>query len=224
VIEGPANFNISRAFLFGLAVPFTHTGLRAGIGTGVESVSLTLGVNNGWDNEFDDSTGKTLEAQVGVKPMDTVEVLLTGYYGDDFTGFSNGDKRGLIDLVAKVKPMDGLDLVFNYDRGSQASAFGSGTGTALWHGYAIYANLALGDKHAAGARYEYFDDHDGFRTGGPVSARELTLTYACKMKENLEWRAELRHDEANQDAFEDEDAGTFTDSQNTIAVAAYYSF
>jgi hypothetical protein len=43
------------------------------------------------------------------------------------------------------------------------------------------------------------------------------------MKENLEWRAEVRHDEANADVFMEDD-GTATDSQNTIAVAAYYSF
>ncbi len=224
VIEGPANYNISRSFLFGLAIPFTHTGLRAGIGTGMKSVSLTLGLNNGWDNDTDDSSGKTLEAQVGLTPTDTVAVTLNGYYGDEPTGFGNDDKRGLLDLVATLKPMDGLALVFNYDRGSQMSASGPFTGTALWHGYALYANLAVGEKHAVSARFEYFDDHDGFKTGlGPVSARELTLTYACKMKENLEWRAELRHDEANADVFQEDD-GTPTDSQNTIAVAAYYSF
>jgi len=221
VIEGPANFNISRSFLFGLAIPFTHTGLRAGIGTGMKNMSLTLGLNNGWDNDVDSSgSGKTLEAQVGMNPTDTVSLLLTGYYGDEASTTVDQDKRGLLDLVATLKPTDGVTVVFNYDRGSQATPT---NGTELWQGYALYGNFAVGDKHAVSARYEYFDDNDGARTSTPVSVRELTLTYSCKMKENLEWRAELRHDEANQDAFEEDD-GTPTDSQNTIAVAAYYSF
>ncbi|HET8761352.1 MAG TPA: outer membrane beta-barrel protein, partial [Nitrospiria bacterium] len=61
VIEGPANYNISRSILFIGAIPFTHTGLRAGIGTGMKNVSLTLGLNNGWDADVDSTrSGKTL--------------------------------------------------------------------------------------------------------------------------------------------------------------------
>lgn len=68
-----------------------------------------------------------------------------------------------------------------------------------------------------------FDDQDGFRTGVVQTLRELTLTFACKMMESLEWRAELRHDESNEDVFLD-DEGVAKDSQNTIALAAYYTF
>jgi hypothetical protein len=226
VIEGPVNYNISRSLLFWYAIPFTHTGIRGNIGTGMKTVSLVLGVNNGWDNDVDGDTGKTLEAQVGLTPTDKVTVLLNGYYGAETnTTFGNDDARGLIDLVATLKATEGMTFVFNYDRGSQMAATGPFTGSALWQGYALYGNFAVGEKHAVSARYEYFDDNDGVRTpfGAPVTGRELTLTYACKMKENLEWRAELRHDEANQDVFQEDD-GTLTDSQNTIAVAAYYSF
>jgi hypothetical protein len=229
VIEGPANYNISRSFLFGYAIPFTHTGLRASMGTGVKNVSFILGLNNGWDSDSDADSGKTLEAQVGLTPTETISVLLNGYYGSETTAFGNDDARALIDIVATMKPTDGLALVFNYDRGSQMSAFGPSTGSALWQGYALYANLAVGAKNAVSARYEYFDDNDGVRfdptnpTPTGVTGKELTLTFSSKVKENLEWRAELRHDEANDDVFEEDD-GTLTDSQNTIAVAAYYSF
>jgi hypothetical protein len=224
VIEGPANFNISRSFLFGFAIPFTHTGVRASM-AGMKNMSFILGLNNGWDNDSDAGSGKTIEAQFGLTPMDTVSLLLNGYYGDEATSLVDQDKRGLIDLVATLKPTDGMTFVFNYDRGSQMKAGGAGTGSALWQGYALYANLAVGAKNAVSARYEYFDDNDGVRTPAaiPVSAREVTLTFSSKLKENLEWRAELRHDMASDDVFEDDD-GTFTDSQDTIAVAAYYSF
>jgi hypothetical protein len=43
------------------------------------------------------------------------------------------------------------------------------------------------------------------------------------MRENLEWRAEVRHDESNRDVFVD-DQGVAQDTQNTVAVAAYYTF
>jgi hypothetical protein len=232
VIEGPANYNISRSFLFGYAIPFTHTGLRAGINTGVKAVSLTLGLNNGWDNKNDDNPGKTLEAQVGLMPTEMLSLLVTSYYGmedaDGGGGNTLHDSRRLVDVVATVKPVDGLTVVFNYDRGSQANF--PGIGNATWQGYAAYVNMALGDKHSVTLRGEVFDDHDGVKlltnfVGTPVkqTLREVTLTFACKMKENLEWRAEFRHDGSNGSPFVDEN-GVVTGNQNTAALAAYYSF
>ncbi|MFZ5862676.1 MAG: outer membrane beta-barrel protein [Nitrospirota bacterium] len=222
VIEGPANYNISRSFLFGYAIPFTHTGLRfhSEMGSGL---SGHLGINNGWDNDSDNNTGKSVELQVGLAPTDMLSLSVTGMYGPESTVGAHHDNRGLVDVVATIKPMDGVAVVLNYDRGSQAAAAGPGTAGDLWQGYAIYANLGLGDKHSVTLRGEVFDDQDGARTGSAQTLREVTLTFACKMKENLEWRAEFRHDGSDGAPFTDED-GAATGNQNTAAIAAYYSF
>ncbi|MEW6684468.1 MAG: outer membrane beta-barrel protein [Nitrospirota bacterium] len=220
VIEGPLNFNISRSYLFFYAIPFTHTGLRGSFATPVEGLSVTAGVNNGWDVVNDGDKGKTGELQVAFAPMDMLSLGLTGYYGPE-ASFTGTDARSVVDLLATIKPMGGLTVVFNYDRGTQEDA--SAAGSALWQGYAVYVNLPVGEKHAVTLRGEVFDDQDGFRTGVTQTLREVTLTGACKMKENLEWRLELRHDESNQDVFVD-DQGAAEDAQNTIAVAAYYTF
>lgn len=224
VIEGPSNYNISRSFLFGWAIPFTHTGLRLHAEMG-PMLSAHLGVNNGWDNVSDNNKGKTAELQVALTPMDMLAVSVTGMYGPEATSATDNDNRGLVDVVATIKPMDGLAVVLNYDRGSQEAATGAGTPSALWQGYAVYANLGIGDKHSVTLRGEVFDDQDGFRTSvaGGQTLREVTLTLACKMAENLEWRAEVRHDESNQNVFVD-DQGVAQDTQNTVALAAYYTF
>ena len=229
VIEGPSNLNISRSFLFGWAIPFTHTGVRAVITTPVPGVSATVGLNNGWDVVSDNNKGKTLELQVGLTPMDMFSAYVTGYYGPEAASGGSAN-RGVVDVVATIKPMDGLTMVFNYDRGSQADGVAVGD-TALWQGYALYANLALGDKHSVTLRGEVFDDQDGVRllfpdgitSVGAQTLRELTLTFACKMRGSLEWRAEVRHDESNRDVFVD-DQGVAQDTQNTVALAAYYTF
>lgn len=223
VIKGPNNFNISRSYLFGWTIPFTHTGVRAAMPLG--PVSAVLGINNGWDLMSDNNKGKTIEAQIGLTPMEMLSAYITGYYGPEVTAGTDSDARGVVDIVATLKPMDGLAIVFNYDRGSQAAAGGAGTGSALWQGYALYANLGLGEKHAVTLRGEVFDDADGFRTGvtGGQTLRELTLTLSSKVVENLEWRAEVRHDESNVDVFVD-DEGVAKDTENTVAVAAYYTF
>jgi hypothetical protein len=243
VIEGPANYNISRSLLFGYAIPFTHTGLRlhAEMGSGL---SGHLGVNNGWDNDSDNNTGKSVELQVGLAPTDMLSLSVTGMYGPEATDpdgdgtADDADNRGLIDIVATLKPVDGIAVVLNYDRGSQARGIvGGGNAGALWQGYAAYVNLALGDKHSVTLRGEVFDDQDGARTPvdinddgsivaselSPKTLREVTLTFSCKMKENLEWRAEFRHDGSNGAPFVDEN-GNATGNQNTVALAAYYSF
>lgn len=224
VIEGPSNYNISRSYLFGFAIPFTHTGLRWHAEMG-PMLSGHLGINNGWDNVNDNNKGKSAELQVGLTPMEMLSVSVAGMYGPEATVGTHNDNRALVDVVATLKPMGALTVVLNYDRGSQEAAGGAGTASALWQGYAVYVNLPVGEEHSVTLRGEVFDDPDGFRTSvaGGQTLRELTLTGACKMRENLEWRLELRHDESNKNVFVD-DKGAAKDAQNTVAVAAYYTF
>ncbi|MEE8342673.1 MAG: outer membrane beta-barrel protein, partial [Gammaproteobacteria bacterium] len=62
VIESKDNWNFSRSILFGSAIPFTHTGIRVSH-TVNDALSLTAGINNGWDNLKDDNDAKSLELQ-----------------------------------------------------------------------------------------------------------------------------------------------------------------
>src|SRR3990167_1865980 len=80
VIKSPSNTNFSRSILFGYAIPFTHTGVRAYFTPGGSAVSpdgkptFIVGVNNGWDIQSESkqgaagdgsiANGKTLELGV----------------------------------------------------------------------------------------------------------------------------------------------------------------
>jgi hypothetical protein len=64
VIESSDNINSSRSFLFGLAIPFAHTGIRATYpvfkgGDCGGGWTVGLGVVNGWDNIQDQNDAKT---------------------------------------------------------------------------------------------------------------------------------------------------------------------
>ena len=59
VIWSPSNGNFSHSMLFG-AIPFTHTGVRAGYALS-NTVTLYGGINNGWDQLTDANKGKTIE-------------------------------------------------------------------------------------------------------------------------------------------------------------------
>ena len=231
VIKSPNDYNISRSFLFGYAIPFTHTGLRVHYEMG-PNLSGHFGVNNGWDNLKDDGKGKTAELQVGLSLPNMLALSVTGMYGPEATDPDSSpltidqDNRGLIDVVATLTPVDNVTVVLNYDRGSQAKGLAGGS-SALWQGYAAYVNLGIGEKHSATLRGEIFDDQDGYRTSiaGGQTLKEVTLTLSCKQIDNLEMRAEYRYDMSNKDVFGSDNVSTpLKDTQSTVGVQFIYSF
>ncbi len=138
VIESKDNWNFSRSFLFGLAIPFTHTGVRTNwnykgwLDTGV-------GLNNGWDVFDDNNQAKTLEFRLGATPtpwgIDWTSANLVYIFGAEQANKS-GNHRNLLDLVLTVKnPLKGkaeheginkyLDkatLMFNMDWATEQNA------------------------------------------------------------------------------------------------------
>src|SRR5256885_2908812 len=81
VIWSPSNNNFSHSMLFG-AIPFTHTGVRAGYAVS-NTVTLYGGVNNGWDQLTDANKGKTLELGASIIPIKPLTINVTGYYGQE---------------------------------------------------------------------------------------------------------------------------------------------
>ena len=79
VIAGPSNTNYSRSILFGYAIPFTHTGVRATYAA-TDTVSLIAGVNNGWDQVSDMNSDKTIELGFTAAPNKMFS-LAGSYYG-----------------------------------------------------------------------------------------------------------------------------------------------
>ncbi|MBI3541245.1 MAG: outer membrane beta-barrel protein, partial [Deltaproteobacteria bacterium] len=97
VIESASNWNTSRSFLFGFAIPFTHTGILATYPVS-DQVSASLGIVNGWDLTGDNNKGKTALAQLVYKPTDKITLSAQGTVGPE-QGLNNGNVRGIIDFV-----------------------------------------------------------------------------------------------------------------------------
>lgn len=226
LIESKDNPNITRSFLFGLAIPFTHTGIRASYSTG--PLGLTFGLNNGWDVTDDNNDGKTFEAQVSFE-QEMYSVYVTGYFGPEQDSV-DGDWRELITIVGSVTPMEGLTFTADLDFGWEQDAIVAGVeDDAFWWGIAGYVTYDVNEMVSLALRGEYFDDSDGTRTGIDQSLWEITPTIAVRPFPNhgalddLVLRLEYRHDQSNEDAFEDSD-GTLKDTQDTIALQLYYTF
>jgi hypothetical protein len=237
VIHGPVNTQFSRSYLFGYAIPFTHTGvmvdtawLQRPEGKG-ELVGTGLGVVNGWDNVKDNNDAKSWMAQLRFTPCDFFETHAEAMFGPEQAN-NESDWRGLIDINATVKapkdtPLEGFSISGNYDYGGEdgGAATGAGPATggyATWFGFAGYLRYDFVrteylKKWFVAFRGEFFDDEDGARTAIVSGAEfmELTTTIGFRPWESLLLRLEHRYDKADDEVFSDGDA--LGNNFNTIA-------
>jgi hypothetical protein len=229
VIESKDNFNFSRSFLFGFAIPFTHTGVRVHYPVG--PLDFILGVNNGWDVVDDPNDGKTIESRIGLA-LGMFSLGVVGYFGPEQEGVDS-DWRELIDIVASVTPMEGLTLLANLDFGWEQGVTNADLGLddegVFWWGIAGYVVYDINNIFRLALRSEYFDDSDGFRTGTDQHLFEITPTLSIKpfcnkgKLDNLVLRFEYRFDHSNEDVFENDDS-EFEDTQHTVATELLYYF
>jgi len=221
VIEGYDgwNDNASRSFLFGFAIPFTHTGLRASY-----AVSPRLGATvllvNGWDEARDNNRAKSVGAQLALAPLSTVALTVNVMTGAERPA-DDSHLRSLLDLVAIWKPSPQLTLGANADWGIDQEAVRPGA-DATWNGVAGYLRTSPNGTFALSIRGESFDDVDGSRTGIIQRLSDTTLTPEVRLSPALIVRGDLRLDHSSQSTFEK--GSDFTDTQATVSVNALYTF
>ena len=221
VIESPYNPNVSRSFMFGYAIPFTHTGVLFSTALN-DNISLTAGVVNGWDNVRDNNNGKTFLGSLGLEFGDLAWTF-NGVFGaeDDDSGSS---KTGVFDTVLTYSPMENVDLLANFDYGTASEQVDGDD--ADWTGLSGIVTLGGGllDESLAdwsfALRGEWFSDMDGYRTGIDQDLREVTGTFKWQMTENLQARLEFRHDWSNKDVFDD--GGGYSNDQDSMIVEFAY--
>lgn len=226
VIESPSNTNFSRSYLFGYAVPFTHTGVRASYAPS-DTLKFIAGVNNGWDavktSAKSGAEKKTIELGVSASPAKML-TLAASYYTGEENGAGGNDTRTLLDVVATINVSDNLNFVLNYDKGDQDKALASGA-TAKWDGLAGYANYKLSDQYRLSLRAESFNDKNCYRTGCGFTSQKLketTLTLGYMPAKNVEMRAEYRKDKSDQAVFTEN--GSTKTSQDSLGLEAIYKF
>ena len=229
VIASPSNNNISRSILFG-AVPFTHTGARATYVLN-DKVTLTGGLNNGWDQEQDANSQKTVEIGVGLTPIKPLAVNISGYFGSEPTpalGSSSSANRSLADITATWTMSDALSFGGEYLSFKQDNAGGPGTSSAKYSGVAGYVTYMLTDTWRIAGRVEWFKDDDGYHFGAVGGLRgtkytEGTITLAYLPSKNAEIRGELRSDHASENFFDDGSENLSKDMYS-VGVQGIYKF
>jgi hypothetical protein len=237
VIAPTGNTNISRSIAFLWALPFTHTGVRLAY-TPMDTLSLYAGVNNGWDQQKDLNTKKTIELGAIWSPASMITLAASIYSGKEvianpITALDTDTNRFLFDTVLTIKPTDALSIVLNYDYGKQDDAILDNNGNeddAEWSSLVGYINYQFNEQWRVSLRGEQYDDKDNWKigyvdvlTGVPsekITAFTATVGYAASA--NFELRGEVRMDNTEEDALIDD--GDAEDSQTYFAIEALYKF
>ena len=218
-IEAKDNWNYSRSILFAWAIPYYHFGLRTSVPV---TKTWTPGIQlvNGWNNVVNNEGGPT----VGLTSAYTVAKYtwsLNVYTGPEKSA-GVGEYRNLIDTTLLLTPNAKFNAYINYDFGlNHTDAFTvkgvpTPASSADWQGIALAAHQLLPHNSALSARWEYFNDADGFATGATQHVQEATGTF-----EHQWWasrfigRLEYRRDWSNQDFFH-KGPNELVDAQSTL--------
>lgn len=215
IIEGYDGYddNYSRSLLFGYAIPFTHTGLRASY-TFNDHLSTLMMVVNGWDDAIDNNTSKTFGAQLNVTPLRGMNIFATVITGAE-KPHNNSDKRYLYDVVATFTADSTLIFGINGDYGAEQHSAVDG-GTATWDGIAGYIRWNIVKQFSLSMRGEQFEDLAGIRTRTAQILHELTITPEYRPRENLVLRGDVRADRSNRNVFQKQSG--WTNNQPTTSL------
>jgi hypothetical protein len=220
VIEPWANPIFSRSFLFGFAIPFTHTGGLVSYPL-TDKLSVTAGPVIGWDNFKDNNSDPSYMGNVTYAAMDQVTLAANGIWGPEQTHRVNA-KRGVVDLVATLKPTPELTFLLNYDWGHE-EGLTPGNGSVTWQGFSGIASYSFTERCSASLRGEWFEDPNGARTGVKQSLWETTLDTKYLFTQHFYTRLEYRHDEGSQKVFLADSTKT-THGQDILGAEFTYLF
>jgi hypothetical protein len=219
VIETKDNWNYSRGLLFGYAIPYYHFGARAKYSFN-DKYSISGFLVNGWNNIYENNTGKTYGATFGWNPSKKISVSQGYMAGPETTG-SNSHWRQLSDTVVTYSPTAKVSTTVNFDYGRGDRIAGI-VRPVYWTGIAGYVRYAFDSRYTVATRYEYFNDHYGFTTGTQQHVQEFTGTFQRILAHHLMTRLEYRHDFSNRPVFT---KGTEpVQGQNTMTAGVVYTF
>ena len=189
------NDNYSRSLLFGYAIPFTHTGVKASYAFNSKIAGM-VEVVNGWDLVRDNNRSKSVGAQLTLTPVSPLTVYLNWIGGPEIAN-DNHSQRNVFDVVGILKPTSALTLGVNGDYGKEDGSSRVTVGDdAIWKGIAGYATYALTSKFSLGLRGETLHDEGGTRLGidSRATLSEATFTPTYKFTDHVVLRGEVRHD------------------------------
>ncbi len=213
VIESQDNWNYTRSILFGYAIPFNHTGVRATLAAS-DKASFSAFLLNGWNAGSEINGDKTYALNATLKPSPKFTWYVNYMGGKEAEG-EDAETRHHCDTTASLALSDKLTVMGNFDYGKE--------GDTKWWGVAGYAKYQATPEWALVGRYEYVDDTEGGFMLLDTTGQSLTVTSDHTIAGSLKARLEYRTDFADAELFAKDD-GTLKKSQTSLTVGLVVGF
>lgn len=218
VAESHLNWNYTRGLLWAWNEPFSHLGAKFSAPI-TDTFTGTVMLVNGFDNAFDQNSGKSYGVQGSWAPSDRFNTTATWIHGPENELTNDGWLRDFSwnfygGLHEKFEIMANLDWI------STTDPFDN---TATSWGVGGYARFSPTEQFRIAQRFEYFDDLEARSTGVEQVLREYTLTFEYAPEPRFITRFEWRRDWGASDFFScgmcgPGDTPGFTGDQNTFTV------
>ena len=223
VAESHLNWNYTRGILWAWNEPFSHVGARLGVPL-TDTFTGTLMLVNGFDNAWDQNTGKSYGVQGSLAPSDQFNTTLTWINGPENAGTNDGWLRDLswnayVGLTDRVEAMVNMDYISATDEmGASATSWGLGG----------YLRFHVNDRVRIAERYEFMNDREARSTGLEQMLMENTLTLEFQPvvdDPRFLTRLEYRRDWSDADFFSCSGCGGgLSKSQNTFTIGMSWVF
>ncbi|MCK6473470.1 MAG: porin [Planctomycetes bacterium] len=227
VIEAQSNFNATRSFNFGWAIPFTHTGMRVEYEF-TDTFSASAYIVNGWDTLQDNNRGKTGILHTSWSPtkwFNWVVNLAAGCEGAE----NDSNVRYLANTSMTFTPWEkwtfGLEGNYGWEKDAGinlrnvdlAAGTSRGHENGEWYGAVGYVKWDFAERWYLAARGEFLRDLEGSRFGVPMNLHSITATAGWHLAEPLEIRFEYRHDGSSGNPFGDSESPATTNAFGDFA-------
>ncbi|MDQ1474223.1 MAG: hypothetical protein QOJ99_5703 [Bryobacterales bacterium] len=216
--ENNLTWSYGRGYLYTNG-PYYHFGARMTKPLN-EHFAVGLQLVNGWNNVEDNNSGKTL----GLTTAWTGKKIswYNSYYAGPEKNNTSAGWRNFYDTVLNLNPSDKTSFYVNFDYGRENEAFGV-KNNAMWVAIGVAGRVQTTEHTALSARYENYDDRNGFITGQSQSLNSFTLTGEYKFVQGLLSRLEYRRDWSDKPFFE---RGALGQSKNqdtlTLGFVAFF--
>ena len=223
VAESHLNWNYTRGILWAWNEPFSHVGAKFSAPVS-DTVTATFMLVNGFDNAWDQNSGKSYGTQISLAPSDRFNTTATWINGPENAGTNSGWLKNFSwnmygGLHERFEVMANLDYISAADpNGVSATSWGMGG----------YARVHLSDQVRLAYRIEFMDDSEARSTGFEQNLRENTVTFEVQpVKDDPRFltRIEYRRDWSDIAFFScGSCASGFAMNQNTFTVGMMWVF
>jgi hypothetical protein len=205
VAESHLNWNYTRGILWAWNEPFSHLGAKFSAPL-TDTFTGTVMVVNGFDNAFDQNSGKSYGVQGSWAPSDRFNTTLTWIHGPENTLTNIGWQKDLSwNFYAGLH--EKFEIMVNYD--------------GIW---AENPDFSPHEKFRIAQRYEYFDDVEARSTSVEQILKEYTFTFEYAPEPRFITRLEFRRDWSTTDFFSRGNFGGFTNDQDTLTLGMMWVF